>query len=1583
MKKFLLILLSLGAMACRVGAQSVTTVPLSGSVDEPYGVAIDVANNLYYFTDSANNRVLKFDPATSTTSIVVDFGPLVNPSGIVFANNGFLVVADTGNQVLRSVNPSIGTITTLAGTIGTTGNANGAGAASLFYNPAGLAEDASGNIFVADAFNNSIRSMDATVSHNVSTPATGFYKPAGVAVGDSFTTVVNGITQNNQQIWVADTLNDQIQLVTIVRTNGQATNNYTAVVIAGQFRVTGHADSSIALNATFNGPRGLLWLGGQTGLLIADTDNNTIRRLSSPNGVNYNVTTFAGTNGPGALLDVPSGPLTAARFYGPVGMALDADGAVIVADLYNNALRKINRVALPTPTLLLTGTALTGGSFSNAINVTFTNSLSPTATYRYTTDGTTPSQLSPSATSVGLDGGVPLQFRAYSPDFAASPVGSNTTFSFFVAPPVITPAGITASNTVTASFSTATLGATFRWTADGSDPALTNGFFNNGTSPITVLNNSLIKVKGFKNGYADSVTTSNLFTLFTATPVVSASAFTSSNTVTVSMADATAGAAIYWTIDGTVPTTNSVLYTAPFVLGVNGTLLAKAVRNGFLDSQVSTNAFNLFVADPVIAPPGATNNNNVSFTITDATTNAAVYYTVDGSDPAINNGILATANLSGTIVISNNGVLKVKGFLNGFVASRTVSANVNLTCATPVISPAGITTNNLASFTITSATAGASIYWTVDGTVPTTNSFLYTGPVTLSANGTLQARAFRPGFLDSAAASQVFNLSVSDPVLSPNGLTNNNPILVTITSATADATLFYTLNGTEPNANSFTLQLSNGSATLLIATNSLLKVKAAKLGFNGYLFSSTVSNSFVLVVGTPTFTPGAGTNINVVSGVTIATATTNPTVQLFYTTDGSAPTSTSTLYTAPLSFVTNTVLSAIGLLNGYVASPIVVSNYFIQVDTPSINFSNAGTAVGFSVQRTNATIYYTTNGVDPTPSDFRFTTRVPINPVNYLIKARAFAPNTLPSAVALVQSAPTNLPAGFSTIGIPRDMLAGIGSSIIVPVEANIFSNQILRSVQFRVEVAPASTAVSNLPNALVALSFSPNDFAPLSGNPDGSAFTFSTSTYQLGSAGAILTNGILYTSVGTNNNMKIQNSGALMNFLVTLPGNAHVGDTYRISVLQVSGTSDGEIATIPMTNLPSRTILITNVAYLVGDTANSSYPIRWYNAGDFGDGILDNADFNSVFLAALGVHVPDSRTDAFNAMDAFPPDAPGHPGGDGQIRFQDWNTILNRSVGLDTNNWVRAHATNDPGNYTNWLIGANLPFTPNALKYKPTPKALDLPPGQVWLRQAFISAGTITNVNPGSTYNVPVYAYVRPGYSLAGLQFRASLKGDNGQPPLPQPLSFVPALGSPTLQNFSNDLLCAWSLNGGFSPPLLQGSNYLGYLVCQLPAAGAPAPGQSFSLHFSYCDGAPDANTQYDFESYPSKLWVWSIPQSLPSVTSDEWKLSFFGSLDSPQAADNADPDGDGVPNWQEYLAGTNPTNSASNLHLTSSLASNHGVNLSWLSAPGKGYVLEGRSGLSGTWSAVTNVAGDGYLQKVPLSNTTGTRFYRLRLQY
>jgi hypothetical protein len=130
------------------------------------------------------------------------------------------------------------------------------------------------------------------------------------------------------------------------------------------------------------------------------------------------------------------------------------------------------------------------------------------------------------------------------------------------------------------------------------------------------------------------------------------------------------------------------------------------------------------------------------------------------------------------------------------------------------------------------------------------------------------------------------------------------------------------------------------------------------------------------------------------------------------------------------------------------------------------------------------------------------------------------------------------------------------------------------------------------------------------------------------------------------------------------------------------------------------------------------------------------------------------------------------------------------------------------------------------------------------------------------------------------------------------------------------------------------------------------------------------------------------SLAPATTDPISDEWKIKFFGSVDSPNADPNADPDGDGVPNWKEYLAGTDPTKAASNLHLSAPVQTwNKGkkqLTLRWLSAPGKKYVVESSTDLvNGPWTVmVQGVLGDGNVQQFIDSNATeSTLYYRVRL--
>ncbi len=198
-----------------------------------------------------------------------------------------------------------------------------------------------------------------------------------------------------------------------------------------------------------------------------------------------------------------------------------------------------------------------------------------------------------------------------------------------------------------------------------------------------------------------------------------------------------------------------------------------------------------------------------------------------------------------------------------------------------------------------------------------------------------------------------------------------------------------------------------------------------------------------------------------------------------------------------------------------------------------------------------------------------------------------------------------------------------------------------------------------------------------------------------------------------------------------------------------------------------------------------------------------------------------------------------------------------------------------------------------------------------------------------------------------------------------------------------ASDIVCAWNV-GEFNPPL-QGSNYLGTFSFQIPP-GAQS-GQSYTVQFVVGGGAPDLTTEYQMESFPGTVWVGTGAQQPPSLTSDEWKTYFFGSTTSPLAADNADADGDGMPNWMEYLAGTNPTNAASTFHFTSAALNAEGaqgVAVNWLTAPGKTYILESQSDLGEkNWTPINTNTGDGNNFELLITNYSGnSRFYQILLQ-
>jgi hypothetical protein len=454
----------------------------------------------------------------------------------------------------------------------------------------------------------------------------------------------------------------------------------------------------------------------------------------------------------------------------------------------------------------------------------------------------------------------------------------------------------------------------------------------------------------------------------------------------------------------------------------------------------------------------------------------------------------------------------------------------------------------------------------------------------------------------------------------------------------------------------------------------------------------------------------------------------------------------------------------------------------------------------------------------------------------------------------------------------------------------------------------------------------------------------------------------------------------------VQVPKTAAYGQSYSLNVLYPSGTSDGLEDGVGLQSMPAQNLMITDPMSLAGDPA----PANGYNDGEFGDTVLNNSDANAVLYALLSVHRPYSDSDAFKAMDVYPETGSGTSGliGDNLLTYLDWQTVVNRSLGTDTNTWIRCWTN---GSLYHLQIPPVQPGTPIPMSEAASSPGHKMelnitPPGLVWFCQFSIGAGTIINAIPGNTYYVPVYANVLPGYNISGMAFRASAVANGAAPAITQ-IQFnaaadvlAPSVSYPLAEN---DMLCSWNL-GEFEPPLT-GSNYLGTISFQVPVNATP--GESYALQFVVGGGAPNLTTDYQMESFPGTVWVASAALQAPSLTSDEWKTYFFGSTTNPLAADNADADGDGMPNWMEYEAGTNPTNASSCFQFTSAAFNNNGiqgVSLNWLTAPGKNYILESQPSLGGkNWTAINTNAGDGNYYQLLLTNYTGNaRFYQILLQ-
>ena len=262
-----------------------------------------------------------------------------------------------------------------------------------------------------------------------------------------------------------------------------------------------------------------------------------------------------------------------------------------------------------------------------------------------------------------------------------------------------------------------------------------------------------------------------------ATPVISPATGTYNSSQTVSITCSTSGASIYYTTNGNNPLVGSTftkLYNGSFQVLQNTTIRAIGVKTGSGNSAVAVSNITIasagIVANPTISPNGGTINGSVSVSLSTSPSDAQIYFTTNGNTPLLNPFPNSFTRLyTGPFTLTASATVRAIGVKSGLTNSGVSVANFTVNSAgivsNVVFSPSPGAYSGPQSITMTSATPGAVIYYTTNGSVPLLNPFpnsftrIYSAAVPILVSTTVRAIATKSGMTNSATAVGIYTIS--------------------------------------------------------------------------------------------------------------------------------------------------------------------------------------------------------------------------------------------------------------------------------------------------------------------------------------------------------------------------------------------------------------------------------------------------------------------------------------------------------------------------------------------------------------------------------------------------------------------------------------------------------------------------------------------------------------------------------------------------------------------------------------------------------------------------------------------------------